>query len=633
VPQNKLRSTILYAFTAKTPSEQREALAATTPAPREEKPAYDPAPDIEVDERITLTPIGDGPNEVQRTFASIPPPPSMLLPEEGDVVGEHYQLVRKLGEGTFGRVYVAQRIDVPEHQVALKLLPRSLYVGRNVDRELVMLATVGHPHVVQLKDHGTTDEYVWLTMPVYEGQTLQERLEQKGTLSLREAYDIFRAIAYGLEALHDAGLRHQDIKPENIYLAVFGRRLHPVLLDLGVAAEKEASFIAGTALYASPEQIFALDGSASRPPLTEKMDTYCFATTLLVSLVGPQYFPGDTATQPAELALAHAVRASTPIAKEALPDLTGKPRQMLIDTFKKWLALEPKDRPSMKEVAEQLDVLLEKEREEKRQEERNKEQQKAALLRFRIAVVGLMIGALATAGVVFAKRETLRLATELEQAKSESFDNLVQCNASHKVAASEAAACKTAREKDQAEFQRSLDLLSNKKGADADRVREMQTMVTSYTGKLKACEDGAQLAQKTCIEDNSRLVALAEKEKAEIARARDEQKSLADAREKELASLKTERDTCASERATCLEQKAACVDQKAQILIACAGTPTRSSAGSGGGTVPAGSSAPAPGPAAPGNNGTPASTGTPVAQPQQAPAPQPPPPSPAPAPT
>ncbi len=243
------------------------AFAATTPAPpRDEKPRRDDSsPEIEVEEeRLSLTPIGDGPSDVSRTFASIPPPPAALLPEEGDVVGEHYSLVRKLGEGTFGRVYVAQRIDVPEHQVALKILPRSLYVGRNVDRELVMLATVGHPHVVQLKDHGTTDEYVWLTMPVYEGQTLQERLEQKGTLSLREAYDIFRAMAYGLEALHDAGLRHQDIKPENIYLAVFGPRIHPVLLDLGVAAEKDASFIAGTALYASPEQIFALDASHAK---------------------------------------------------------------------------------------------------------------------------------------------------------------------------------------------------------------------------------------------------------------------------------------------------------------------------------------------------------------------------------
>jgi len=568
-----------------------------------------------------MTPIGDGPTEVSRTFASIPPPPALMLPEDGDVVGEHYKLVRKLGEGTFGRVYVAQRLDVPEHQVALKILPRSLYVGRNVDRELVMLATVGHPHVVQLKDHGTTDEYVWFTMPVYEGQTLQERLEQKGSLSLRESYDIFRAIAYGLEALHDAGLRHQDIKPENIYLAVFGRRIHPVLLDLGVAAEKEASFIAGTALYASPEQIFALDASPHRPPLTEKMDTYCLATTLLMSLVGPKYFPGETATQPAELALAFAQRAGEPIAKEALPELGGEARAKLIAAFKKWLALEPKERPSMTEVAEQLDVLLEKEREEKRREEQAKERQKAALLRFRIAVGLLLVIAVVVGLVFWSKRETLRLANELEDVKNKgeaSFKNLNECNAGHSVARAEAASCKTARDKDQAEFQRSLDLLS-KKGEGADKVREMQTMVTSYANKLRACEEGATLAQKQCTEDIARNITIAEKEKSVLAAARDEQKGLAEERAKELATRTTERDACNSEKATCLEQKATCVDQKAQILIACAGTPTRAPS-SGGGAVPASTS-------------TPSSTGAPANPPPVVTPSTPPPPPPSPAPT
>ena len=169
------------------------------------------------------------------------PPSSMTLPDVGDVVGGHYKLVRLLGQGMFGKVYVAQRIDVPEHQVALKLLPRSLYAGRNVERELVMLATVGHPNVVQLKDHGTTPDYVWLTMPVYSGETLAERLEKKGTLTPRQAYDIFLPMARGLEALHAAGLRHQDVKPENIFLAVFGGRVHPILLDLGVAAERDAT--------------------------------------------------------------------------------------------------------------------------------------------------------------------------------------------------------------------------------------------------------------------------------------------------------------------------------------------------------------------------------------------------------
>ena len=148
------------------------------------------------------------------------------LPDVGDIVGGHYRLVRLLGKGMFGKVYVAQRVDVPEHQVALKLVPRSVYSGRNVERELVMLATAATRNVVQLKDHGTTDGYVWLTMPVYEGETLAERLE-RGAARAREAHDIFLPIARGLDALHKAGLRHQDIKPENIFLATFRRARAP----------------------------------------------------------------------------------------------------------------------------------------------------------------------------------------------------------------------------------------------------------------------------------------------------------------------------------------------------------------------------------------------------------------------
>src|SRR5688572_2610207 len=158
-----------------------------------------------------MRPIDDDEPARGRTLAQpfgLTPPPADALPVEGDVVGRHYRLVRLLGQGTFGCVYVAERTDVPEHRVALKVVHRAVYGGRNVDRELTMLAAATHPHIVQLKDHGATDGYVWLTMPLYQGETLAERLE-RSTLTLREAHEIFVPIARGLEALHERGLRHQ----------------------------------------------------------------------------------------------------------------------------------------------------------------------------------------------------------------------------------------------------------------------------------------------------------------------------------------------------------------------------------------------------------------------------------------
>jgi serine/threonine protein kinase len=485
------------------------------------------------------------------------PGPPAVLPGVGDVVGGHYRLVRVLGEGMFGKVYNAQRIDVPEHQVALKILPRSLYAGRNVERELVMLATVGHPHVVQLKDHGWTDDYVWLTMPVYQGETLAERLE-RGTLPLKQAHDIFLAIARGLEALHQAGLRHQDIKPENIYLAVFAGRVHPILLDLGVAAEREATFCAGTALYASPEQLLAFTGVPGSVDLSEKMDTYCLATTLLMTLVGPDDFPGEGAKSRDEIAKAHDVRATQPLAEHVLPDLTGPPREMIQEGLRRWLSLEPDDRPSMSELAEQLDVLLEPEREAARQEERRLEHQKTALWRFRMAAAAMLLGGLGLLAWGYSKRETLRLAGELEQARqkgAESFDKLDTCVASHQVAKSEAGACRKARAEERAEYKASLDSIARTgTGSEAEHARQLQAMTNTWQMRVKACEDAAEVKDKGFLAERDKY----EKDKVALTTERDELKTVAEKRGNELASLTAERDQCVADRTTIANDRDQC---------------------------------------------------------------------------
>jgi serine/threonine protein kinase len=480
-----------------------------------------------------------------------------ILPEVGQIVGGLYRLGRLLGQGMFGKVYVAQRIDVPEHQVALKLMPRSLYAMRNVERELVMLATVGHPHVVQLKDHGMNADYVWLTMPVYEGETLAQRLE-RSPLALREAHDIFLAVARGLEALHAAGLRHQDVKPDNIFLARFAGRVHPILLDLGVAAEREASFCAGTALYASPEQLRALNGFPGAVPLSEKMDTYGLATTLLYSLVNPRDFPGESAQSRTELAESHDVRADKPLADNALPDLTGRPREMFQAALRRWLAIDPNERPTMTQLAEELDVLLEPEREAEREAERLRIKQKTSYLRARIAAGALTLVGCAVVLLGFSKRETLRLANELEQARqrgAESFDKLDTCVASHQIAQSEAIACRGARDQDRADFNATLATLQ-KSGStsEAEHAREIQVLHATQAARLKTCEDSAAAAQKAAMDERARLAEV-EKARAAVTAERDEARALADQRSADLASAAQLRAACDAERASCFAER------------------------------------------------------------------------------
>jgi hypothetical protein len=472
------------------------------------------------------------------------------LPGVGDVVGLHYRLVRLLGEGNFGKVYVAERVDVPEHRVALKILPRSFYIGRNVERELVMLATVGHPHVVQLKDHGMTAEYVWLTMPVYEGETLEERLD-RGPLSLREAYDIFLPIARSLEALHNAGLRHQDVKPDNIFLAKFGGRLHPVLLDLGVAAERESTFVAGTALYAAPEQLAAILNIEKNPPLSEKMDTYGFAATLLLSLVGDKAFPGSRAMTRRQVIDSHEQRAQNPLGEDSLPDLLPSVRKDMNACFARWMALKEEDRPSMSGVADELEILLEPERAEAREEELARQRQRRSLARARIGVLMVLLAASAIGGVALWKRETLRLAGELEQARAkgaESFDKLDTCVAGHAVARREAQVCSQDLEREKAEHEKTLGSLAKQGEGCAEAVDQIRELRTTMTNEAKKHEDELKAEHNACASEREKLSGEYKTERSKLEAAQASCTTELASRESSLETLKAERDQCIAER-------------------------------------------------------------------------------------
>ncbi|HZO16432.1 MAG TPA: serine/threonine-protein kinase [Polyangiaceae bacterium] len=461
------------------------------------------------------------------------------LPKEGDIVGNHYKLVRRLGEGMFGRVYVAERTDVPEHRVALKALNRAVYAGRNVERELVMLAAATHPNIVELKDHGMTEDYVWLTMPLYNGETLADRLK-RGPLGLREAYEIFLPIARGVAALHTRGLRHQDIKPENIYLAEFAGQLHPVVLDLGVAVESHATFIAGTALFAAPEQLAALAGVGTEGRLTEKMDTYCLASTLLYALVTEEFFPGARARTPFDIANAFEVRETTPLAESALPELAGKPREMLAESFSRWLMRDAEERPGADDLAVELEVLLEKEREERRAVARGVRRTRTAL--WVIAVLSV-IGLASFALWGYSKRTTLKLAGELEKAKAEgakSYDKLETCNAAVAVSQGEVKQCNDTRTQETQAHEGALNTLRGEKNG-------VQEQLTTSNNKLNTCEDDHD-ALKTKHEDMEK--SFGEKQKA----WEEEKKTLSEATktcQTDLEKIKGTQQTCQQELASC----------------------------------------------------------------------------------
>ncbi|MEZ4441414.1 MAG: serine/threonine-protein kinase [Polyangiaceae bacterium] len=500
-----------------------------------------------------------------------------IMPASGAVVGGQYRLSRRLGRGMFGSVYVAERTDVPEHRVALKIIDRAVYGERDVNRELVMLAAATHPHIVELKDHGMTPEYVWLTMPLYEGETLAERLE-RGCLSLEEAHAIFVPIAQGLAALHARGLRHQDVKPENIYLANFAGHLHPVLLDFGVAAEASSDFVAGTALFGAPEQLAALGGIGEPGRLSERMDSYCLGSTLLYALVGEKRFPGAAAKTPFDIVKAFDDRATHPLADDVLPELQGEPREMLIEALCRWLTKDPEERPDAQTIGEELDVLLEKRRSEERAVARGLEAQKTALLRVRLALAAAAVLVVGIALYGVANRRTLALAAELESVRKEgeaSFDKLDTCIAAQQLSQRDLTSCRGARRDDADAHERNL---AHVEAQRSDLERQMGTTALA----LKTCETNAEAAAATCEETQQRLEAEQE-QAANAAKEREEQ-------------LTRERDAALTAEKTCSEQRAELEAAKKTCdreLASCRTEPVYPTPG---GTPPPGGSPPPPPP-------------------------------------
>lgn len=276
--------------------------------------------------------------------------------EPGDIVGGRYCVEQRVGLGAFGDVYRAQDTEVPGHIIALKLLHRpalSDVARARAMREVHLIASVFHPSVVQFKDHGWLDRRLWFVMPWYEGETLETRME-RGALTRAEARAVFEPLAHALATLHAAGIRHQDIKPENIFLtrirgfAGAEEQLLPVLLDLGVAAKEAEMVVAGTPTYFAPEVAAQFADNENAPAITLRADVFALALSLRNALEpGTQERVKGGAVDAFIKRRAHV----TPSAPEA------RDLKYLGRSFHNWLHADADNRPSASDFATELAVL------------------------------------------------------------------------------------------------------------------------------------------------------------------------------------------------------------------------------------------------------------------------------------
>jgi serine/threonine-protein kinase PpkA len=210
------------------------------------------------------------------------------------------KVLHLIGEGGTARVYLASR-ERDDEPLVVKILrseitadPKAL--ARFME-EYALVERIKSTHVARIYDHGTSEEHAYLVMEFFEGGDLQKRLGGKA-LPPGESLRMFRELMMALGEIHEKGILHRDLKPQNLMFRIDGSL---AIVDFGIAKHIDAidmtgaGEILGTPRYMSPEQV---QGRA----LDLRTDIYSAGVLLYQMLTGRHLFEGDTAV---EVALQH----------------------------------------------------------------------------------------------------------------------------------------------------------------------------------------------------------------------------------------------------------------------------------------------------------------------------------------
>jgi serine/threonine-protein kinase len=264
----------------------------------------------------------------------------------GQVVADRYHVIKKLGEGGMGQVYLAEHVKMGRRSAIKVMNPSMVHDPDAVarfNREAANASRITHPNVCAIYDFGETpDGLIYLAMEFIEGEPLTDVLERESVLPVRRAVGIFLQVAEALQAAHDLGIVHRDLKPDNIMLSrrKVGDDVVKVV-DFGIAKAvggdesgqkvTKTGLVVGTPEFMSPEQL-------SGDTLDGRSDLYSLALVFYRMLTGKLPFEATTVQETMIKRL-----TDEPAKLAALrPDLTFPPGlQPVLDTA---LARSPVER-------------------------------------------------------------------------------------------------------------------------------------------------------------------------------------------------------------------------------------------------------------------------------------------------
>jgi len=220
----------------------------------------------------------------------------------GQVLNDTYRLTRKLDQGGMGAVYEAVHARLTRKRFAIKVLRPEASEEKELftrfRREAEITSELGHPHIVNVIDfHETEDGRQYMVMEFLEGENLGNRLRRRGPLPPRELHRLMEQVGSGLQAAHDKGIVHRDMKPENIFLVDTGTdKPLAKVLDFGISKIRHSASVLtrdhsllGSPFYMSPEQASGLVKT-----IDHYTDIFALGSICYHSLTGKLPFDGPT---------------------------------------------------------------------------------------------------------------------------------------------------------------------------------------------------------------------------------------------------------------------------------------------------------------------------------------------------